>query len=97
MERPHLIEDLKYDFRLYVLIYGVSPMRVYLHRMAFARFCSEPYRKPNHRNMKNTFMHLTNYAINKYAGVDDEDVSPGAGYEWEGGYKRSLGAILRIL
>jgi len=58
--------------------------------MAFARFCTEPYEKPNRFNMDNTFMHLTNYAINKYSEnyCDAED---DAGDE---GHKRSLGAIL---
>jgi tubulin polyglutamylase TTLL6/13 len=58
--------------------------------MAFARFCTEPYTKPNRHNMDNLYMHLTNYAINKYAeGYEDGD--EGA----EGcGHKRSLGAIL---
>lgn len=31
IDRPHLIDDLKYDLRLYVFLYGVNPMRIYLH------------------------------------------------------------------
>jgi len=62
-----LIDELKYDLRLYVFLYGVSPLRIYLHQMAFARFCTEPYEKPNRKNMENTYMHLTNYAINKFS------------------------------
>lgn len=67
IDRPHLVEDLKYDLRIYVFLYGVSPLRIYLHKMAFARFCTEPYQKPNRSNMDNTYMHLTNYAINKFS------------------------------
>ena len=67
IDRPHLIDELKYDLRLYVFLYGVSPLRIYLHQMAFARFCTEPYEKPNRKNMENTYMHLTNYAINKFS------------------------------
>lgn len=43
IDRPHLIEDLKYDLRIYVMLYGVNPLRIYLHKKAFARFCTEPY------------------------------------------------------
>jgi hypothetical protein len=67
IDKPHLIDDLKYDLRIYVLLYGVNPLRIYLHKMAFARFCTEPYEKPKKDNLNNVFMHLTNYAINKDA------------------------------
>lgn len=35
--------------------------------MAFARFCTEPYERPNRDNIDCAYMHLTNYAINKLA------------------------------
>ena len=43
--------------------------------------------------MKNVFMHLTNYALNKNS---DDYEAAGDGDEGEG-HKRSLGAILKIL
>lgn len=68
-------------------------MRIYLHKMAFARFCTEAYQKPTRNNLDNIYMHLTNYAINKmannYQECEDE--------EGDQGHKRSLGAILNIL
>ena len=91
-----MIEDLKYDLRIYVLLYGVNPLRVYIHKEGMARFCTEPYRKPTTKNMNNLFMHLTNYAINKnsdaYEAAEDESSEGG-----ESGHKRSLDAILKIL
>lgn len=75
-------------------------MRIYLHKMAFARFCTDPYEKPTKENLRELFMHLTNYAINKFAdgyeegdaaGDSDDDQSADAE---ESGHKRSLGAIL---
>jgi tubulin polyglutamylase TTLL6/13 len=60
--------------------------------MAFARFCTEAYEKPNYANMNNVFMHLTNYALNKNSEFYEENDE-----EFEKGHKRSLGAILRIL
>jgi hypothetical protein len=58
--------------------------------MAFARFCTEAYQRPNRSNLDNTYMHLTNYAINKYAANFEECEDD----EGEVGHKRSLGAIL---
>jgi hypothetical protein len=76
-----------------VCIYGVNPLRIYLHKYAFARFCTEPYEKPSNNNIDNLYMHLTNVAINSgadgYECCDDEDA--------ESGHKRSLGAILKII
>ena len=89
LDRPHLVEGLKYDLRIYVMLYGISPLRIYLHKMAFARFCTEPYQKPDRDNLKNCFMHLTNYAINKHSDNYQDCDADG-----DAGHKRSLGAIL---
>ena len=63
--KPHLIDGLKYDLRLYVFINGISPLRMYLYKDGLARFATCKYQKPSDRNLDNLFMHLTNYAINK--------------------------------
>ena len=65
LSKPHLIDGYKYDLRLYVFINGINPLRIYLYKDGLARFATEPYQKPNEKNMDNLFMHLTNYAINK--------------------------------
>lgn len=65
LDKPHLIDDLKYDLRIYVLVYGLSPLRVYIHEQGIARFATEPYVAPRPSNINNLYMHLTNYAINK--------------------------------
>jgi tubulin polyglutamylase TTLL6/13 len=66
MTKPYLIDDLKFDLRIYALLYGVNPLRVYIHEMGIARFATEEYESPSNSNLENLFMHLTNYAINKY-------------------------------
>lgn len=67
LQKPHLIDGLKYDLRLYVFINGINPLRIYLYKDGLARFATCKYQKPSERNLGNLFMHLTNYAINKDA------------------------------
>ena len=64
---PYLIDGLKFDLRIYVLLYGVNPLRLYIFEDGMARFATAKYEQPNWRNLNNMFMHLTNYAINKNA------------------------------
>lgn len=65
MHKPYLIDGLKFDMRIYVLVYGVDPLRVFVFKEGLARFCTVPYQSPFKGNMDNMFIHLTNYAINK--------------------------------
>ena len=87
IDPPYLIDGLKFDLRIYVLLYGINPLRIYLYEEGLARFATKPYEAPKGKNLKDIYMHLTNYAINKnsnnYVQNDDEN---GAG----DGHKRSL-------
>lgn len=65
LSNPHLIEGLKYDLRLYVFLYGLNPLRIFIHEQGLARFATEAYEKPRASNIDNMYVHLTNYAINK--------------------------------
>lgn len=94
LHKPYLIDGLKFDLRIYALLYGVNPLRVYLHEQGLARFSTEEYQPPNNYNLDNLYMHLTNYAINKFNSrfQQNEDEE-----EDDQGHKRSLRAILRFL
>lgn len=65
LHNPFLINDLKFDLRVYVLITSCDPLRLYVMKEGLVRFCTEKYEKPTKQNMDNSFAHLTNYAINK--------------------------------
>lgn len=59
---PYLINQKKFDMRLYVLVTGVDPLRIYLHGEGLIRIATENFTV---KNLKNQFVHLTNYSINK--------------------------------
>lgn len=65
MHKPYLIDGLKFDLRVYVLLTSVTPLRIFIYHEGLARFATSEYVPPIGSNLGNLFMHLTNYAINK--------------------------------
>jgi tubulin polyglutamylase TTLL6/13 len=92
VQRPLLIDGLKFDLRVYVLVAGCDPLRVYIYEEGLARFATEQYEQPSEKNKDNRFMHLTNYAVNKmnekFVQNNDEDE--------EHSHKRSLSSVLKV-
>ncbi|XP_023566230.1 tubulin polyglutamylase TTLL13 isoform X2 [Octodon degus] len=66
ISKPFLIDGFKFDMRIYVLITSCDPLRIFMYEEGLARFATMPYVEPNHNNLENVCMHLTNYAINKH-------------------------------
>ena len=60
----NLIHNKKYDLRLYVLVTGLRPLRIYFYKEGLVRIASEKY-SLNISSIKNSFIHLTNRKINK--------------------------------
>lgn len=60
--KPHLINGLKYDLRLYVFITSYEPLTIYLYDEGLVRFATSPY---NTKDTKAKFAHLTNFSVNK--------------------------------
>ena len=54
----------KFDLRLYALVTSFSPLRVYQYRRGFARFSNSHYNS-DIQNIYDSFIHLTNVAIQK--------------------------------
>ncbi|XP_060614201.2 tubulin polyglutamylase TTLL5 isoform X5 [Anolis sagrei] len=93
INNPLLIDDFKFDVRLYVLVTSYDPLLVYLYEEGLARFATVRYDQ-GAKNIKNQFMHLTNYSVNKksgdYVSCDDPEVE-------DYGNKWSMSAMLRYL
>ncbi|XP_034565838.1 tubulin polyglutamylase TTLL11 isoform X2 [Notolabrus celidotus] len=88
IHRPLLIDKLKFDIRLYVLIKSLEPLEIYIAKEGLTRFCTEPYQEPSQKNLTHVFMHLTNYSLNVHSGnfVHSDSQNTGS--------KRTLSSVL---
>ncbi|KAL6749379.1 tubulin tyrosine ligase-like family, member 9 [Haematococcus lacustris] len=66
VDAPYLVGGKKFDLRIYALVTSYSPLRVFLYRSGFARFTNARYSMKK-EDITNTFIHLTNVAIQKHA------------------------------
>jgi tubulin polyglutamylase TTLL5 len=79
---PLLVNGLKFDLRLYVLVPCFEPLRIYLYEEGLARFASEPY---GESSKARRFAHLTNYSVNKKNShfIQNEDsLTDDVGHKW---------------
>lgn len=93
ISNPLLVDGFKFDLRIYVMVTSFDPLRVYIFQEGLARFSTVRY-DGSPLNLGNTFMHLTNYSINKknrgYVKCSDPDIE-------DYGNKWSMSALLRYL
>lgn len=75
INNPYLLDGLKFDIRLYVIITGTNEglMHAFLADEGLVRFCTTEYEKACQSNFHKVYMHLANYSINKNSKdyVDD--------------------------
>lgn len=90
VQNPLLINGLKFDLRLYVLITCFNPLRVYLYDEGLVRFATEPFTL-NPSQMSNRFVHLTNYSINKFSEKFVDYSETGIGTKW------TLSALKKVM
>ncbi|CAH8561767.1 unnamed protein product [Schistosoma turkestanicum] len=65
IENPLLIGGKKFDLRLYVLVTSFRPLKAYVYKLGFCRFCTVRYNS-DVSELDNMFVHLTNVSIQKH-------------------------------
>lgn len=90
VHRPFLLDGFKFDLRLYVLVTGCDPLRIFIHKRGLVRLASEQYVEPTGKNLSQSMVHLTNYAINKFNPNFEENTDPDNAQD---GHKRSWEAV----
>lgn len=91
IHNPLLINDLKFDLRIYVLVTCFEPLKIYVYDEGLARFASEKY---SEFSKNNKFCFLTNYSVNKQNDnfIQNEDAeSDNVGHKW------SFSALVKFL
>ena len=94
LHKPYLIEGLKFDLRVYVLVAGCDPLRIFIHKEGLVRLATEAYVFPTSSNLSDVCMHLTNYAINKNNPKFQFNSDEKNNFT---GHKRSLSSFLQHL
>lgn len=93
VEKPLLIQGLKFDLRIYVMVTSFRPLRAYVYREGLTRFASKAY-STDEEHLADVYRHLTNYSINKGAENFQENQRVQADNY---GHKWSLSALNRHL
>lgn len=84
IRNPHLINGLKYDLRIYVLVSSYDPLRVYMFEEGLTRFATHKY-STKLKEVKKRFIHLTNFSVNKHSKMfvkNKESEEDGKGSKW---------------
>lgn len=93
ISNPCLLHNsAKFDLRVYVLLTSISPLRLYVYEEGIVRFASSRYSK-NLDEIKNQFIHLTNYSVNK----NSVEYVPSSSTDSEEGHKWTLKTLWRYL
>lgn len=68
IDNPLLIGGKKFDLRLYVLVTSFRPLKAYLFKLGFSRFCTVKY-DTSVTELDNMYVHLTNVSVQKHGVI----------------------------
>jgi len=80
IRNPLLINELKWDLRIYVFVSSFSPLVAYICDDGLVRFATDQFSM----NTKRRFVHLTNYSVNKKSRKFESNDNAGeaVGHKW---------------
>ena len=83
INNPMLINGLKFDIRIYVLMTSIEPLRLYIFEDGLVRFATKSYSNKM-EDLCDHYIHLTNYTINKDnpSFVHSEQPDEFTGHKW---------------
>ena len=94
---PLLMNNLKSDMRVYVLVLSCDPMKIFIHKEGLVRFATQEYQpidvNSNKKDMSNMFVHLTNYSLNK----DNTEFKAPTSIMDDTAHKRTITSVLATL
>ncbi|GAB6030472.1 hypothetical protein CHUAL_007337 [Chamberlinius hualienensis] len=83
LSKPFLINETKFDLRVYVYVPSFNPLRIYVYEDGLVRFASLKFSTAVEA-LDDSYIHLTNYTINKnhHSYTISEDVHSCEGNKW---------------
>lgn len=66
ISNPHLINNFKYDLRIYILVTSYDPLRIYMFKDGLTRFATYQYNVKS-KDVGKRYIHLTNFSVNKHS------------------------------
>lgn len=87
-----LHNNSKFDLRIYVLITSIMPLRIYVYEEGLVRFATTRYSN-NIDEIKNQYIHLTNYSVNKNC----VEYVPSSSIDSQDGHKWTLKTLWKYL
>ena len=68
IKKPLLLEDRKFDLRIYVLVTSFDPLKIYIYEEGLVRRATQQYTTSS-SSLKTQCIHLTNYSVNKHSAA----------------------------
>ena len=82
--RPYLIRRCKFDLRIYVLLTGLDPLKIYIYEEGLVRFAVNDF-SLDPQLIKDNTIHVTNFDVNRKSEkfhFNNEDPTEPEGHKW---------------